>query len=217
MSKSLVTTLRLQKPDIMLYSASYETDKDKRKFIERTKRLIRNSMEYKDYIKYLRDNCDMDKCAFFQKIKKTKENKVRIEIHHEPFTLDDIVRTVINKHIDEGVPLNDLDIADEVMYLHYSDMVGLIPLSKTIHEMVHSDTNKIFIPLNMCYGNYREFLNQYGDYIEDDIMNRLEAKIEMTRNVTEDDFAAIQTQFEYLEIDDVELPEKIEEANSAVA
>jgi hypothetical protein len=65
----------------------------------------------------------------------------------------------------------------------------------------------------MCYGDYKEFLNQYGDYIEDDIMNRLEAKIEMTRNVTEDDFAALQTQFEYLEVEDVALPEKVAEEN----
>ena len=217
MAKSLVTTLKLQKPDIMLYSASYETDKDQRKFIERTKRIIRNSMEYKDYVKYLRENCDMDKCAFFQKIRKSKDNKVRIEIHHEPFTLDDIVRTVINKQMDEGVPLNDLNVADEVMYLHYSNMVGLVPLSKTVHEMVHADTNKIFVPLNMCYGDYREFLNQYADFIEEDIMDRLEAKIEMTRNVTEDDFAALEAAFEYLDVEDVDLPEKVELENSNVA
>ena len=51
---NLISTLKLEKPRTVEYEAKYETDKDKRKFVERTKRIIRSSKEYKDYIKYLK-------------------------------------------------------------------------------------------------------------------------------------------------------------------
>jgi hypothetical protein len=213
---NLISTLKLEKPRTVEYEAKYETDKDKRKFVERTKRIIRSSKEYKDYIKYLKENMDMDKCAFFQRVKHTSDNAIKIEIHHDPFTLDDIVRTVINKQLDEGRKLNDLDIANEVMELHYNDMVGLVPLSETIHELVHSDTSKIFVPLNMIYGNFKKFIEAYQDYMEDDILTRLEYKIERTKNLTEESFNALAVEYEYLDVDGVALPEKVEEAKANV-
>ena len=58
---NLISTLKLEKPKIVEYEARYETDKDKRKFIERTKRIVRSSKEYKDYIRYLKENMDKAK------------------------------------------------------------------------------------------------------------------------------------------------------------
>ena len=214
---NLISTLRLEKPKIVEYEARYETDKDKRKFIERTKRIVRSSKEYKDYIRYLKENMDMDRCVFFKKVKHTSDNAIKIEVHHEPFTLDDIVRTVINKQLAEGRKLNDLDVANEVMELHYNDMVGLVPLSETIHELVHSDTNKVFVPLNMVYGNFNKFFELYQDYMEDDILTRLEFKIDQTKNMTEDAFDALAVEYEYLEVDGVDLPEKVEMTTEGVA
>ena len=214
---NLISTLRLEKPKIVEYEARYETDKDKRKFIERTKRIVRSSKEYKDYIRYLKENMDMDRCVFFKKIKHTSDNAIKIEVHHEPFTLDDIVRTVINKQLAEGRKLNDLDVANEVMELHYNDMVGLVPLSETIHELVHSDTNKVFVPLNMVYGNFNKFFELYQNYMEDDILTRLESKIDQTKNMTEYAFDALAVEYEYLEVDGVDLPKKVEMTAEGVA
>ena len=64
-------------------------------------------------------------------------------------------------------PLLYLD-ADEVMECHYLNRVGLIPLSKTIHEMVHK-SDKIFIPLHLVYGRYKEFFDVYGEYMSDQL------------------------------------------------
>lgn len=219
MGKSkLIDVLKIEAPHTMEYEVAYDTEKDKRKFIERVKRVIRSSKEYKDYIRFLKENMDMNKCAFFPKIKHTKENKVQIEIHHEPFTLDDIVRIVISKQQEEGKPLNDLDIADEVMELHYKNMVGLVPLSTTIHQVVHSDTNKLFIPLNLCYGDYKRFYEEYQDFIkDDDILSKLEKKIKQTKELTEDSFNALIVQFQYLDVDGIELPERIEIEQQQIA
>ena len=152
----------------------------------------------------------MDKCAFFQSISSKDNKRIKIEIHHEPFTLYDYVQVVVDKFQSEGIPLNDLMISDEVMELHYNNKVGLIPLSKTIHKMAHNST-KLVIPLNMVYGDYASFLSspEYEPYVEE-LYDKLEAKINMTKNLTKESFDALTKEFMYLEMQDVPEVEKQE-------
>ena len=208
MSNGLIKYLKTYIPQEMEYTVILNNDKDRVKFIKRCEKVIRSSMEYKDYIAYLRDYVDMDSCAFFNMISSKDNKKAKIEIHHEPFTLYDYVSVVVDRFIGEGLPLNDLLIADEVMELHYNNMVGLIPLSKTIHEAVHN-SNKIFIPLSMVYGNYKAFLEneKYLPYI-DELLDKLETKINQTKNLKEEDFDALKQQFTYIEMEGVETAEK---------
>ena len=63
--KAFIKTIQKAKPERMEYYPNISDNKKKRKFIEQTKRLIRSSMEYRDYIQFLRENIDMDSCAFF--------------------------------------------------------------------------------------------------------------------------------------------------------
>jgi hypothetical protein len=154
----------------------------------------------------------MDNCVFLANISQDKSRgrkRISIELHHEPFTLMDIVWTVVNKYEQEGLPYNDLLISDEVLEMHYANMVGLVPLSKTMHQMVHN-SDKVKIPLYVVYGQYSEFIEKYGDYMEPELMDKLERKIEFTKNVTKEDFDAIQKQFTYLEIDGVDDIEKLD-------
>lgn len=216
MCSSLIKTLSIAKPTNMEYSIDLENPKEKKKFIERTKRVVRSSKEYKDYIRFLKDNVDMDRCAFFSSVKQTQGSKISIEIHHAPFTLDDICRIVMNKQLDEGKPLSDLNIADEVMELHYNNMIGLIPLSKTLHEVVHN-SNKLVIPLNLCYGNFKEFIDEYQDYIEDDIYTRLEKMVQETKELNNQSFDVLNPKYEYINVDGFELPQKIAVEESIVA
>ena len=66
MGKSnFIKKLKKAKPERLEYYVNLDDNKRKRKFIERVKRLIRGSMEYRDYIQFLRENVDMDSCAFF--------------------------------------------------------------------------------------------------------------------------------------------------------
>jgi len=197
-------------PDDMEYNPIINTEKDKVKYIKRCEKIIRSSQEYRDYITFLRENIDMDRCAFFQNISSKDTKRVKIEIHHEPFTLYDYVAVIVDKYQSEGLQLNDLMIADEVMELHYNNQVGLIPLSKTIHEMIHN-SNKIVIPLNMVYGDYASFLSSpdYESYVED-LYDKLESKINATKNLKKDDFDALTKQFTYIEMTDVPPVEKQE-------
>ena len=220
MAKNNIDIIKLPKTENMEYSVDIETPKAKRKFIERCKRTIRKSKEYKDYIRFLKDNLDMDRCAFFNHVNKTKESKISIEIHHEPFVLEDIVHIVMEKHLHEGIKLNEFDIADDVMKLHYENKVGLIPLSKTLHELYHNNTgeNTFFIPIYMCYGNYVEFIKDYWDYMDDSLKSKIEKKIEMSKSIRPEDYEKLlETKFQYIEVDGVDLPRKIETEAEMIA
>ena len=153
-NSELIRNLKLSAPQTMDYYVAISNDKERHKFIKRVEKIVRSSKEYRDYIQFLKEHVGLDKCVFFQNVTNGGENKksrISIEIHHEPFTLYEIVDTVLTKYQDEGLPINDLLIADEVLELHYNNQVGLVPLSKTMHEMIHNST-KVIVPLNMCYG-----------------------------------------------------------------
>lgn len=203
-----IRNLKITKPESMEYQVNLVTEKDKIKFIKTVERLVRASLEYRDYIQFLKENIGLDSCIFFQKITASStKRKIKIEIHHEPLTLYDIVSVVLTKYQEEGLEINALDIADEVMDIHYQNMVGLVPLSKTAHEMVHNST-KVFVPLNMCYGNYSEFLREYEPYVSEDIYDKIERKLEKTSNLTNDSFDALVKEFTYISVDEFDELEK---------
>jgi hypothetical protein len=214
-NSNFIKRLKTVIPEDMEYVTLINNDKDKSKYIKRCETIIRSSNEYRDYIAFLKEYVDMDRCAFFQNITSHDSKKVKIEIHHEPFTLYDYVEVVVNKYISEGIPLNDLMIADEIMELHYNNQVGLIPLSKTIHEIIHNST-KLVIPLNMVYGEYSAFLSspEYESYVED-LYDKLETKINATKNLTKESFDALMKEFTYIEMKDVDAVQKQEIKNQS--
>lgn len=199
-------------PNDMEYNIILNTERDKEKFIKRIEKIVRGSMEYKDYIAYLKEYVDMTHCAIFNNVENAQGSRVRIEIHHEPLTLFDIVQTVVNTHIEEGIPLNDLYLSDEVVELHYTNKVGLIPLSKSIHQIIHN-SNELVIPLHLVYGNYKEFLEEYSDYVDDSILDKLERKINETKNIKQDMLDKLNPSYVYVEVDGYALPAKVEIAS----
>lgn len=209
--------IKLKKPKEMLYYVIIETSKQRDKFIKRVERICRSSMEYKDYIQFLKDNIGLDSCLFFMYVSNEKTGsgkRVRVELHHEPLTLYDYVSIVVTKFEKEGLPYNDLLIADEVMKAHAENGVGIIPLSKTCHEVIHN-SNKLFIPLNFVYGNYKQFLEEYDQYVDDEIYDKIEAKLEKTKTLTPESFDALKKEFRYYEVEGYEELEKIEVSNTA--
>ena len=207
-----VKNLKLTAPSSMEYFVPLSSDKDKHKFISRVEKLVRSSLEYRDYISFLKEHIGLDSCVFFQNVgggEGTKKSRISIELHHEPFTLYDIVKTVLTKYQDEGLPINDLDIADEVMELHYSNKVGLVPLSKTAHQIIHNST-KLMVPLTMIYGQYSQFLDEYEPYVDDYLYEKLEKKIDMTNNLTPESFEAIKKEFTYLEVEGFDEVDKMD-------
>lgn len=217
-SKKNISVVVVKKEDIpeAVYKEGIGTDLEKVKLIKRIESIVRSSGEYQDYTFFLRKHMDMDSCAFFHNISKATSSKIRVEIHHSPLTLFDIASIVLERAIAEGDEINDLLLADEVTELHYNNMVGLIPLSKTLHELAHpKEGDPLVIPLYMIFGNYFEFLNKYKAYWENNeaIKLKLDKFVEQTKALTSEDYNMLEEQFTYLKVDGFEMPIKIEDAN----
>ena len=171
---------------------SYDTEdydlfneKDFKKYIDDIERMIRSSREYREAIQYMRKFINMNTSLFFQNINNIETTKIKIELHHHPFTLYDIVLTVFNKRSRLQEPLDIELVAKEVAYLHYFLIIGLVPLSRTEHKLVHNQA--LFIPLKLndkpiVLGDYNKFIEMYERDIPEDAMVRFNTYKDLTKN-----------------------------------
>jgi len=158
--------------------------KDYARMLKDIETVCRTSFEYRQLIAYLRNTEGMNTCSFLGNVTNVDNTKVKIEIHHSPFTLFSIVEAVTKKRLHNNESVDIFDISKEVMLLHYMGYVGLIPLSATVHEMVHN--GYIFIPLNLPRGNWEKFVELYYDYISPADLDALDSAREMTTEWLED-------------------------------
>ena len=154
-------------------------EKDLRKYLFDAERIVRNSYLYKNLISFLREHVDMTKCSFYENVNNIDSYSIKIHIHHAPLTLFDIVSIVFRKRLENKEPLNINLLAKEVIFLHYMMLVGLIPLSETVHELVHNGF--LFIPTDKVFGKYRDFVSIYEKYIDPQLMKTLEIAEEYTK------------------------------------
>ena len=156
------------------------SEKGYNKFISDVEREVRGSFEYKRLISYLKSYKGMNRCAYMENTTINPDSKVTIEIHHHPFTLYDICTIVATKRLYYGQPMDLEMVAKEVMQLHYEDKIGLIPLSKTPHELYHNGF--LQIPLRAVYGNWRVFRNEYWDFFSDEQKDLIERIIQFDKD-----------------------------------
>ncbi len=192
----------------------YTSPRDREKYIKTCEIIIRKSLEYKEYIKFLRDNLDMNKCLILSNIRNGNGKRYRIELHHEPFTLFDIVETVITKRLENGEPIDALKVADEVMDLHYSGMIGFVPLTITMHQLVHN--GRIFIPLQYIYHKYDEFFKEYEPYMNSTLIEKIEAKVNLSLHTQDIVSDSLEVEFVYLDVDGFAFPEIPDDWKNAI-
>jgi len=182
-----------------------KTPKERVKYIKSVEAVCRKSMEYKELIGFLKRNTDLRRCTVLKGLRTDNGRKYTIEIHHEPFTLFDIVETVLSRREAEGESIDPLAIADEVMQLHFDGKVGLIHLSKTMHQLVHDD--KIFIPLQYVYQKYDAFWRDYNKWINPMVKDKIEAKVELSMKADAIISDSIDPIFTYIKIDGFDFPQ----------
>jgi len=187
----------------------FKNNKDRVKFIKTCESIIRKSDEYKEYMKFLKTHLDMNRCSILKNIRSGNGKRYSIEMHHEPFTLFDICDIVLTKFEDLSQPINPYLISDEVMMLHYDEKIGLVPLSKTIHELVGND--KIFLPLQYIYQNYGEFYDEYEEFIPDNIKQKIELKVNLSLKCGDVMSDVLDPEYVYIEVDGFKFPEIPEE------
>lgn len=155
--------------------------KEFRKMLVILKRLCRGSFEYQELMKFLKYKRGLFRCGIHQNI--TIWDNFNIHIHHTPFTLEDIISIVVYKRLAEDESLKMMDICNEVMMLHYLEVVGLYPLCETCHEYAHGDTNDLFIPLDVIYGDPEAFFEIYKKYIPEPLVEKFEKIRDLTQGL----------------------------------
>ena len=152
----------------------FDDRKEYVQFVIRLKQMIRKSYEYEQAIYFLKRKHGMDHCGVHPN--QSIQNGFRIELHHTPFCLEDIVHIVINKRLKRGESLKMQDIASEIMELHYLDLVGLYPLCMLCHAYAHPQGehagNDLFIPMANVNGDPERFYEIYQPYATESIQTK---------------------------------------------
>mgnify|MGYP003610265211 CR=1 FL=1 len=63
------------------------------------------------------------------------------------------------------------------MRLHYDNIIGLVPLSKTAHDLAHA--GDLYIDPKQIFGNIGKYLETYRDYIDENEIKKLSKYAEM--------------------------------------
>lgn len=141
----------------------FEDKKEYVKWIYRMKTMIRHSFEYTDLISFIKRKHGMDHCGIHPNL--TIWDGHKIEAHHTPFTITDIISIVTKKRMDRNESLKMNMIAREVMELHYLELIGLYGLCQLCHAFAHSEDDSLFIPLECVWGDPEKFYSLYEEYM----------------------------------------------------
>lgn len=163
------------------YFNDYINQKKLKRFIKHIESRFRSSLEYKKYLGFLINDQNIKSCSIFGNI---DEESATLEFHHYPFTLYDIVEIIINKYIMTNTKFNSFIILQELINIHYNNEVGLVRLCKTAHELVHDGS--IFISIDSVFGKVNEFINNYYNYIPEDLIKKYNDIIEMDKKGKDD-------------------------------
>lgn len=163
-------------PDAV-FELDYDLDDEKEleKYLKILKSYIRGSYEYRRMMNFLKTRRKMNRCFYLPNVKQYHGSKTKIEVHHAPFTMFEIIQTVIRKRYAEGESLLPTDISKEVMRLHYEGKVGLVSLSTTTHELIHSENvpQDLFVPIqHLDFGNPELFYQEYKAFMHMDLREK---------------------------------------------
>lgn len=204
--KADINTVTIEKPILIPRLPVITTDKQRIKLIMTIERLVRQNIDYKDIITFLRKNLDMNQCEFFENFKAGKRRGM-IEVHHAPFDLFSIVEVVMDRMEKEVGYIDEYPVADQVLRMHYEGLIGLIPLSVTCHQLVHD--GKLIVPLNCVYGRFVEFTREYYDELGEDRLAVLSENIQLTKNIKRSDFNILNVTYIYTKVDGFSLPQPV--------
>lgn len=165
----------------------FYNDKAIKKFINSVERLVRTSREYKVYIELLRTN--VHQLNHDNILSNITTADVDLEFHHYPFTLYEIVEVIMLDHIANDVKFTSFSLAKEIMELHYKHFIGIVPLTKTTHELAHS--GNLFISTNQIFGEYKKFMELYPAGISVDLKDKIKKLEEYTSKGIPSDFKGL--------------------------
>jgi len=159
-----------------IYFTKFYEERIYKKFIKNTERLIRNSKEYKMYIELLKNN--LKALNFDNILSSITSNDADIELHHYPFSLYDLIDVVSTNKFIEKEKFTSFTIGKEIMQLHFMNLVGLVPLTITNHELAHN--GDLFISEKQIFGDYKKIIEIYTKGIGVELLEKIEKMEELS-------------------------------------
>jgi len=111
---------------------------------------------------------------------------VDLEFHHYPLTLYDIIYICMNYHLINKENFTSFSLAKEVMNCHYRHIIGLVPLTKTTHELAHS--GNLFLSSKQIFGDYSKFINEYAAGVTPELKQKIDLMEQMSEANVPTDF-----------------------------
>jgi hypothetical protein len=173
-------------PESFYFSKFYE-EKAYSKFIKNIEKMIRSSKEYKKYIELLRSN--VSALNFDNILSNITNADTELEFHHYPFTLYEVVDLVCVDKFIKKEKFTTFSITKEVMQMHYNNMVGLVPLTKTNHELAHN--GDLFFSKKQVFGDYEQLVKRYDETLSVEIKEKLKRIDELTEQDSPSDVGGL--------------------------
>lgn len=173
--KSNVEKLELYSDDmpfsLSLRIRNFENEADYKKFIRNCEAMLRKSIEYKLWRKYIVDVLGINECM----ITNEKMSEVTIDVHHHIPSLFTMIKGIINKYIDNEEEFCTFDITEKAIELHYKNKVGYVTILKSLHEKFHNGF--LQIPIDLVKGDYNYFLKNYGDHLDEEELDTINDRL----------------------------------------
>ena len=127
------------------------------KFIYSVENQFRRSRFYRDYkCSIMQKGIDFD-----QEMKGITSEMASIELHHHLPTLKDAAIAITEYIVNSIGKVCTFDVIQALEDAHRQNMMGIIMLSSTNHQLYESDPTA-FISISQLYGNPFAFLDKYG-------------------------------------------------------
>ena len=154
-----------------------EDDRARTNFIKQVVNLIRRSQEYGRYRKYLLEHVELNSCSILSNLSDEEAVTAGLELHHYPLTLFDCVELALGEALQGGqIRVTTFALANHVLAAHWRGHVGLVPLTKTLHEAAHA--LQITLDPRSVYGNWQVYLDQHRMGLTEHLVDRLRAIIQ---------------------------------------
>ncbi len=150
---------------------AFENESEYKKFIKNCEMLVRRCTEYRQWKNYIIDVLGVNTCM----VTDERIDQCSIEIHHHLPSMYVLVKTLINKKLDNEESFSTFDIAQDAIELHFKNKIGYITLIKSMHEKFHN--GYLNIPSEMIKGDYQYFIREFSGYIDDEDMDNINMRL----------------------------------------
>lgn len=142
-----------------------------RNFLKNCEARFRHSVTYNNYKAHLID-IGLNRCQVHGYITSDMEG-VSLEMHHAILTLFDICLLISEHKLNTIGYITTFDIVEALKEEHKENNIALVMLSKTPHQVYHSDPSNFYIHPKMCFGNWPRLIEKYKLGLTQDVAFKL--------------------------------------------